>query len=66
MLHEVSFAGLLFSPLVVIIPLAFLLFWLTQKLMHRLNIRRHLWKPAWFDLAVLVCYVGALVWIWEL
>ncbi|MCY0967317.1 DUF1656 domain-containing protein [Parathalassolituus penaei] len=64
MLHEIPLFGVLFSPLVVFVPLALLMLWLTQWLMQRLNLRRWLWKPAWFDLSLLVCYLGLVVWIW--
>ncbi|WP_221795341.1 DUF1656 domain-containing protein [Oceanobacter mangrovi] len=63
MLHEFSFAGMLFSPMVVFVPIAFLLYWLTQWLMHKFNLRQWIWKPAWFDLSMLVCYIGLVVWI---
>lgn len=63
MLHEMSIGGMLFSPLVVLAPLAFLLAAATRLSLHHLGVRRYIWKEAWFDVAVFVCYLAAIVYL---
>lgn len=63
MLHELGFGGMLFSPLVVLVPMAFALAALTRLTLHHLDLRRYLWKEAWFDVAVFVCYLAAIVYL---
>ncbi|RBW49342.1 DUF1656 domain-containing protein [Marinobacter sp. F3R11] len=63
MLHEMSIGGMLFSPLLVIAPLAFLLAAATRMVLHYLELRRYIWKEAWFDVAVFVCYLAAIVYL---
>gem|GEM_PF-108339 len=63
MLHEMSIGGMLFSPLLVIAPLAFLLAAATRMALHYLELRRYIWKEAWFDVAVFVCYLAAIVYL---
>ncbi|MDO6442723.1 MULTISPECIES: DUF1656 domain-containing protein [unclassified Marinobacter] len=63
MLHEMSIGGMLFSPLLVIAPLAFILTAATRLLLHYLGLRRYIWKEAWFDVGVFVCYLAAIVYL---
>ncbi len=61
MLSELSFGGMLFSPLVVMIPLAFLLSLLTRYALHATGLYQKLWKPPWFEVALFVCYMAVSV-----
>ncbi|MBQ0748035.1 MAG: DUF1656 domain-containing protein [Marinobacter sp.] len=63
MLHEMSVGGMLFSPLVVLVPLAFILAAATRLVLHHLELRRYIWKEAWFDVAMFVCYLAAIVYL---
>ncbi len=63
MLHELSFGGVLFSPLVALAPMAFILTALTRQALHYLDWRRYLWKAAWFEVALFVCYLAAIVYL---
>ncbi len=61
MLHELALGGLLFSPLVVFAFCAFLLTMATRLLLFKLALRQHIWKDAWFDVSLFVCYLALLV-----
>ena len=63
MLHEMSIGGMLFSPFVVLVPMAFILAAATRLALHHLSLRRYIWKEAWFDVAVFVCYLAAIVYL---
>ncbi len=63
MLHELSFGGMLFSPLLVLVPMAFILSAVTRLALHRLDLRRYIWKEAWFDVASFVCYLAIIVYL---
>ena len=63
MLHEIGIGGMLFSPLLVLVPLAFILAAATRLVLHHLELRRYIWKEAWFDVAVFVCYLAAIVYL---
>lgn len=63
MLHELSFGGMLFSPLVALVPMAFVLSALTRLGLHHLDWRRYVWKEAWLDVASFVCYLAAIVYL---
>lgn len=63
MLHEMSIGGMLFSPFVVLLPMAFVLAAATRLTMHHLGWRRYIWKEAWFDVAAFVCYLAAIVYL---
>jgi hypothetical protein len=65
MLHEIGFGGLLFSPLVVMMPLAFLLCLLTRQTLHQLGWRRLIWREAWFDVGLFVCYLALIFAVWS-
>jgi hypothetical protein len=63
MLHEMSIGGMLFSPFVVLVPAAFILAAATRLVLHHMGLRRYIWKEAWFDVAVFVCYLAAIVYL---
>ncbi|MCM0612962.1 DUF1656 domain-containing protein [Marinobacter sediminum] len=63
MLHELGFGGILFSPLVVLMPMAFILTAVTRLATHYLGLRRYIWKEAWFDVAVFVCYLAVIIYL---
>lgn len=63
MLHELSFGGVLFSPLMALAPMAFILTALTRQVLHHVNLRRYIWKAAWFEVALFVCYMAAIVYL---
>ena len=61
MLSELSLGGMLFSPMVVMIPLAFLLSLLTRYGLYATGLDQKLWKPPWFEVALFICYLAATV-----
>ncbi len=61
MLTELSFAGMLFSPLVVCIPLALFLTASTRYAVHRLDMLHWLWSEAWFDIALFISFLALAV-----
>lgn len=63
MLQEMSIGGMLFSPLLVLLPVAFILTAITRAILYYLGLRRYIWKEAWFDVAVFVCYLAAIVYL---
>ncbi len=63
MLHEMSIGGMLFSPFVALVPAAFILAAVTRLALHYLGLRSYIWKEAWFDVAVFVCYLAAIVYL---
>lgn len=63
MLHELGFGGILFSPLVVLMPMAFILTAVTRLATHYLGLRRYIWKEAWFDVALFVCYLAVIIYL---
>lgn len=65
MLHELAIGGLLFSPLVAMVPVAFGLAFVTRLLLHHLDWRRSLWKDAWFDVGIFVCFLALTLWFWQ-
>ncbi|KMQ75995.1 DUF1656 domain-containing protein [Marinobacter subterrani] len=64
MLHELGFGGMLFSPLVVFVPIAFALTFATRLVLHQLDLRRLIWKEAWFDVGLFVCFLAAVVFLY--
>ncbi|GAA0244484.1 DUF1656 domain-containing protein [Marinomonas primoryensis] len=63
MLQAVVFGGMEFSPLVVYFPIAFLLAALTRFALHRLNWHDRIWKVAWFEVSLFVCYLALTVYL---
>ncbi|MDO6475403.1 DUF1656 domain-containing protein [Alteromonas sp. 1_MG-2023] len=61
MLSELSLGGMLFSPMVVMIPLAFLFSLLTRYGLYATGLYQKLWKPPWFEVALFICYLAATV-----
>lgn len=65
MLHEMGIGGLLFSPLVVMILVAFLLCLAIRQVLHQLGWRRYLWREAWFDAGLFVCFLALIFVVWS-
>ncbi|WP_439134906.1 DUF1656 domain-containing protein [Pseudomaricurvus sp.] len=65
MLHELGVGGLLFSPLLAMVPVALLLAYLTRLLLYKLDWRRYIWKEAWFDVGLFVCFLALTVFWWR-
>lgn len=63
MLREVGFGGMLFSPLVVLVPVAFALVLLTRLVLHQLDVQGLIWKHAWFEVSLFVCYLAVVVYL---
>ncbi|MCS7487325.1 MULTISPECIES: DUF1656 domain-containing protein [Marinomonas] len=63
MLQTVVFGGLEFSPLVIYFPIAFLLAALTRFILHRLNWYDRIWRVAWFEVSLFVCYLAFTVYV---
>ncbi|MBU2979924.1 DUF1656 domain-containing protein [Alteromonas sp. C1M14] len=61
MLSELSLGGMLFSPMVVMIPLAFALSLITRYVLYATGIYQKLWKPPWVEVALFVCYLAGAV-----
>ncbi|WP_336368023.1 DUF1656 domain-containing protein [Marinobacter sp. C2H3] len=64
MLHELALGGLLFSPLVAFVPVAVLLTLATRVVLHQLDLRRRIWRDAWFDVGLFVCFLSAIVYLY--
>lgn len=65
MLHEMGIGGLLFSPLVIMVPVAFLFCLIIRQLLHQLGWRRYIWREAWFDVGLFVCFLGLIFAVWS-
>ncbi|MFP3977634.1 MULTISPECIES: DUF1656 domain-containing protein [Marinobacter] len=63
MLHEMSLGGMLFSPFVLLLPLAFIMAAITRGVLHYMGLRTYIWKKAWFDVAMFVCWLAAIVYL---
>lgn len=63
MLQTVVFSGLEFSPLVIYFPIAFLLSALTRFALHRLDLHDRIWRVAWFEVSLFVCYLALTVYV---
>ncbi|MDW6094835.1 DUF1656 domain-containing protein [Vibrio rhizosphaerae] len=61
MLHEIPFLGLLFSPLVVYIPLAIGITYLIRIVLFHTGLYGKLWKPAWMLVSLFVCILSLTV-----
>ncbi|WP_081933475.1 DUF1656 domain-containing protein [Shewanella mangrovi] len=61
MLEEISFGGLLFSPLVLYAPLAFVLSFVTRQVLYRSGLYQQIWKAAWFEVGLYICYLALVV-----
>lgn len=54
MLEEVAIGGLLFSPLVLFIPIALIVAYLLRLLLYKTGFYTKLWKPAWIEVSLFV------------
>ena len=63
MLQAVVLGGLEFSPLVVYFPIAFLLTALSRFIFNRLDWHDRIWRVAWFEVSLFVCYLALTVYL---
>ena len=63
LLQELPLAGLLFSPFILFVLVSFVLTLVTHSLIYRLALSRWIWRDAWFDVSLFVCYLALTVWI---
>ncbi len=63
MLEELALGGLLFSPLVIFAPMAFILSWITRLVLHKSGYYQKIWKVAWFEVSLYVCYLAIIVYL---
>jgi len=67
MLTEISFNGMLFSPLAVYIPIALVLTVVVRRLLHFANMHFQLWKKealwneAWFDISLFIVFLALTI-----
>ncbi|QSX34504.1 DUF1656 domain-containing protein [Shewanella avicenniae] len=61
MLEELSFGGLLFSPLLIYIPVAFVMSFVTRQVLYRSGLYQRVWKVAWFETGLYICYLAVVV-----
>ncbi|MAK89827.1 MAG: DUF1656 domain-containing protein [Oceanospirillaceae bacterium] len=66
MLMEISFGGMLFSPLALYIPLALLFTVLFRWALHRVNMRFQLWhtaywNEAWLDISLFIIFLALTI-----
>ncbi|AXQ15061.1 MULTISPECIES: DUF1656 domain-containing protein [Shewanella] len=65
MLEELALGGLLFSPLVLFAPLALVLWFLTRLVLHWTGLYAKIWRVAWFEVALFVCYLALIIYLFE-
>lgn len=63
MFEEVALGGLLFSPLVLFAPLAFVLSWITRVIFYKTGLYAKIWRAAWFEVGLYVCYLALVVYL---
>ena len=63
MLTEVVLGGMLFSPLIVYLPVAFLISVVTRLTLVKAGIYQKLWRPAWCEVSLFICYLAVVVFI---
>lgn len=63
MFEEVALGGLLFSPLVLFAPLAFVLSWITRVIFYKTGLYAKIWRAAWFEVGLFVCYLALVVYL---
>ncbi|WP_018984281.1 DUF1656 domain-containing protein [Salinimonas chungwhensis] len=61
MLEEVAVGGMLFSPLIVFIPIAFVFSVVTRFALFKTGTYQKLWRPAWCEVSLFVCYLAIVV-----
>ncbi|GHB20424.1 DUF1656 domain-containing protein [Shewanella indica] len=65
MLEELALGGLLFSPLVLFAPLALALWFLTRLVLHWTGLYTKIWRVVWFEVALFVCYLALIIYLFE-
>ncbi|ATG77117.1 DUF1656 domain-containing protein [Pseudoalteromonas sp. 1_2015MBL_MicDiv] len=65
MFQAVVLGGLEFSPLIVYFPIAFILTALTRFVLHQLDWHDRIWKVAWFEVSLFVCYLALAVYLYQ-
>ncbi|MDV2963016.1 DUF1656 domain-containing protein [Shewanella algae] len=65
MLEELALGGLLFSPLVLFAPLALVLWFLTRLVLHWTGLYAKIWRVTWFEVALFVCYLALIIYLFE-
>ncbi|MCW8108146.1 DUF1656 domain-containing protein [Alteromonas ponticola] len=63
MFQELALGGMLFSPLLLMMPLAFLMSVITRIVIYQTGVYRQLWKPAWVEVSLYICYLAVVVWL---
>ncbi|QPG05759.1 DUF1656 domain-containing protein [Salinimonas marina] len=63
MFEEIALGGMLFSPLVVLVPIAFLMSVITRVVLYQTGWYQRVWRPAWFEVSLFLCYLAAVVFI---
>ncbi|QXO15439.1 MULTISPECIES: DUF1656 domain-containing protein [Vibrio] len=61
MFEELALGGLLFSPLVMFAPMAFALSCVSRLVLHKTGVYQKLWKVAWFEVGLFVCYLAIII-----
>ena len=61
--HAVVIGGLEFSPLVIYFPMAFIFTALTRFILHRLDWHDRIWKVAWFEVSLFMCFLALSVFL---
>lgn len=60
MYQNIALFGLFFSPLIIFLPAAFLLTAATRYTLYKLNLHKYLWKAAWFEVSIFICYLALI------
>ena len=63
MMQAVVLGGLEFSPLVIYFPIAFIFSALTRFILHLLDWHDKIWKVAWFEISIFICYLALTVYL---
>lgn len=63
MFEELALGGLLFSPLVVFVPLAFLFSFITRIILTKAGVYHRIWKVAWFEVSLYICYLALIIYL---
>lgn len=63
MLHELALGGLLFSPFIVFALSGFVMTVATRFALHKIVRRQLVWKDAWFDVSLFVCYLALSIYL---
>ena len=63
MFQELALGGLLFSPLILFALLAFILSWGTRFFLYKSGLYLKVWRVAWFEVGLYVCYLALVVFL---